>query len=90
MWRYVVISVLLLGISVVCRTVWGWIPLWQFSAFAALVTLLVGVIARAPITVQSTHELTWQLALFAGMGIGNAGVLLPSTVHCDSDSEALS
>jgi len=88
MWRYVVISVLLLGISVVCRTVWGWLPLWQFSAFAALSTLLVGLIARAPITVQSAQHITWQLALFSGIGISNAGVLLPSTICAESGDEA--
>jgi cyanate permease len=90
MWRYVVISVLLTGISVVCRTLWGWVPLWQFSAFAALVTLLVGIILRAPITRQSAQEITWQLVLFAGMGIGNAGVLLPSTIHSAENEEAQS
>lgn len=90
MWRYVVISVLLVGISVVCRTLWGWVPLWQFSAFAALVTLVVGIIARAPITAQPAHEATWQLALFAGMGVANAGILLPSTLHGDTTNEAQS
>jgi hypothetical protein len=90
MWRYVVISVLLVGISVVCRTMWGWLPLWQFSAFAAFVTLLVGIIARAPITAQSAHETTWQLVLFAGMGVGNAGVFLPSTMHGETADEAQS